>query len=141
MIALGGEQRFWTWNWLIESTAEQHLTDAESGSPHFAFDYSPDGELIALTTNNRLQVWDAATMEPVFKSGDVDRALSGLAWLPDSQTIVTLARDGRIILFERVDLEAYVAETLDGDPKCFSGEDRASMKLAATPPAWCASGQ
>lgn len=138
-IALGGEGRFWIWEWSDYESPTAVDTDSGFGQSYSPFEYSPDGTLIALMAQNRLQVWETATMQPIFASRELGRGVSWLTWLPNSREIVTLSRDGLLLKFAPIDFETEIAQILADDPKCFSGEERANMQLAAEPPAWCRS--
>jgi WD40 repeat protein len=63
---------------------------------------SPDGRLIAVASADRLEYWDAKSLEPMGRSLAFDSLPEALAFSPDGKTLVTGHEDGEAVCWDVV---------------------------------------
>ncbi|MFH0901974.1 MAG: protein kinase [Pseudomonadota bacterium] len=75
----------------------------EHGSlPVYAVNFSPDGSLFVTGSNDRsINVWNAASGERIKTLHGHDDSVWGLAFSPDSKTLVSAGLDGKILYWDR----------------------------------------
>lgn len=86
------------------------LYDAQSGkkleqkklgeNEAMAIDYSPDGKLLATAVRNQLFILESATLKEVFQISTDDGDITGIAFSPAGDALLTLHRDGLVTLWE-----------------------------------------
>jgi len=83
--------------------------------------FSPDGQYIAVTHGNQVQVWKTPTYEREFAPFELHRTYTGhyddvisITWSPDSQFFLTTSKDMTAKMYSLHSLEDFVPITLSG---------------------------
>ena len=83
--------------------------------------FSPDGQYIAVTHGNQVQVWKTPTYEREFAPFELHRTYTGhyddvisITWSPDSQYFLTTSKDMTAKMYSLHSLEDFIPITLSG---------------------------
>jgi WD40 repeat protein len=115
----GDKTSFWAEGWDVTRSPKllwRRMLGTDDAATAIAA-LSPDGSLAAVTYYSTLELLEARTGKPRWRSGGDGEEVDGLAFSPDSATLATSHADGKVLLWHARD--GKLQQTLDeqlGDP-------------------------